>query len=55
MKKLNIKIGKIKPQVLLVITGLTTIGLISLSMGIETIATGCVAGLIAISKDLLSD
>tara|TARA_R110000824_G_scaffold75793_1_gene192140 strand:+ start:376 stop:543 length:168 start_codon:yes stop_codon:yes gene_type:complete len=55
MKKFKIKIGIVKPQVLFSILGLTTIGIISLTMGIETIATGCVAGMIAISKDLLSE
>jgi hypothetical protein len=52
---MKFKLGMIRPQILVSIGGLITISIISLFFGIETIATGCVAGIIALSKDLVAD
>jgi len=51
----KIKIGLIRPQILLALTGLIVIGLISIYLDIPEIATGSVAGIIALSKDLLNE
>ena len=51
----KIKIGLIRPQILLALTGLIVIGLTSIYLDIPEIATGSVAGIIALSKDLLNE
>jgi len=52
---MRFKLGMIKPQILLSILGLITISIISLFYGMESIATGGLAGIIALSKDLVAD
>jgi len=55
MKKIKWKIGLIRPQILLSLSGLIVIGLISMFVDMPEIGTGCLAGIIALSKDLLSE
>lgn len=51
----KIKIGLIRPQILLSLSGLIVIGLISIFVDMPEIGTGCIAGIIALSKDLLNE
>lgn len=51
----KIKIGLIRPQILVALTGLIVIGLISIFVDMPEIGTGCIAGIIALSKDLLNE
>jgi hypothetical protein len=51
---MKLELGILKPQILVSIGGLITISIISLFFGVENIATGCVAGIIALSKDLVA-
>ena len=55
MNNIKIKIGLIRPQILLSLSGLIVIGLVSIYVEMPEIATGSVAGIIALSKDLLSE
>tara|TARA_R100001594_G_C4049563_1_gene264782 strand:- start:2156 stop:2323 length:168 start_codon:yes stop_codon:yes gene_type:complete len=55
MNNIKIKIGLIRPQILLSISGLILISLISIYVDMPEIATGGVAGIIALSKDLLNE
>ena len=55
MNKFRFKIGLIRPQILLALFGLIVICLISIYMDMAEIGTGCIAGIIALSKDLLSE
>jgi hypothetical protein len=52
---MKIKLGMIRPQIFISIAGLITISIISIYFGIESIATGSVAGIIALSKDLVAE
>lgn len=46
-------IGKIRPQIMVAILGLGALGLYSLRLGSIEVTTACVAGVIALAKDVL--
>ena len=46
-------IGKIRPQIFLALVGLITISILALREGQTDIGVGCIAGIIALSKDVL--
>jgi hypothetical protein len=46
-------LGKIRPQIFLSLLGLITICLIALRSGQTEIGVGCIAGIIALAKDVL--
>ena len=45
--------GKIRPQITIALLGLILIAVLSLRSGQTEIAVGCIAGIIALSKDVL--
>ena len=46
-------IGKLRPQIFLSIILLGIIAIIGMSLGMTEVTVGCVAGIIALSKDVL--
>ena len=46
-------IGKGRPQIFLALVGLITISILALREGQTEIGVGCIAGIIALSKDVL--
>ena len=46
-------IGKVRPQIFLALVGLITISILALREGQTDIGVGCIAGIIALSKDVL--
>ena len=45
--------GKIRPQIFLALVGLIVIAILSIRSGQTEIGVGCIAGVIALSKDVL--
>ena len=45
--------GKIRPQIFLAIIALSLIAVLAITEGITEISVGCIAGIIALSKDVL--
>jgi hypothetical protein len=45
---------RIRPQVLAGVVGLTAIGLIALRLNSEPAVVGCITGIVAIAKDIIS-
>jgi hypothetical protein len=45
--------GKIRPQIFLALVGLIVIAILSIRSGQTEIGVGCIAGIIALSKDVL--
>ena len=46
-------LGKIRPQILVALTGLIVIAILAIRSGQTEIGVGCIAGVIALSKDVL--
>jgi hypothetical protein len=46
-------LGKLRPQIFLSLLGLITICILALRVGQTEIGVGCIAGIIALSKDVL--
>jgi len=46
-------LGKVRPQIFLALAMLGVIALVSIREGMTEIAVGCIAGIIALSKDVL--
>ena len=46
-------IGKLRPQIFLSIVLLGIIAIVGMSLGMTEVTVGCVAGIIALSKDVL--
>ena len=46
-------VGKLRPQIFLALLGLITICILALRSGQTEIGVGCIAGIIALSKDVL--
>lgn len=46
--------GKVRPQIFLAIAALTVIAILSIFKGITEVSVGCIAGVIALSKDVLA-
>ena len=53
MEHLSKFIGKLRPQIFLSLCLLGTVALVSIRAGLTEIAVGCIAGIIALSKDVL--
>ena len=45
--------GKVRPQIFLAITALSVIAILAIVKGITEVSVGCIAGVIALSKDVL--
>jgi len=46
-------LGKIRPQIFLALTMLGVIAFVGIREGLNEIAVGCIAGIIALAKDVL--
>jgi len=46
-------LGKLRPQIFLALMGLIVISVLALRAGQTEIGVGCIAGIIALSKDVL--
>ena len=46
-------LGKLRPQIFLALLGLIIISILALGAGQTEIGVGCIAGIIALSKDVL--
>jgi hypothetical protein len=46
-------IGKVRPQILVALVGLIVIAILSIRSGQTEIGVGCIAGVIALAKDVL--
>lgn len=46
-------LGKVRPQIFLALLGLIIISVLALQQGQTEIGVGCIAGIIALSKDVL--
>jgi len=46
---------KIRPQMLVALIGLTIMGIVAMYWNYDEVAIGCMAGIIAVSKDIISD
>ena len=53
MKNLTFFIGKIRPQIFLALCILGLIAILGIREGMTEIAVGCMAGIIALAKDVL--
>ena len=53
MENLTQIFGKIRPQIFLALVGLIVIAILSIRAGQNEISVGCIAGIIALSKDVL--
>ena len=53
MENLTLIFGKIRPQIFLSLVGLIVIAILSIRSGQTEIGVGCIAGIIALSKDVL--
>tara|TARA_Y100000310_G_C20586642_1_gene765763 strand:+ start:357 stop:551 length:195 start_codon:yes stop_codon:yes gene_type:complete len=53
MKNLSMFVGKIRPQIFLALCLLGVIGLYGMRVGLNEVTVGCIAGVIALAKDVL--
>ncbi len=53
MENLTQIFGKIRPQIFLALVGLIVIAILSIRAAQNEISVGCIAGIIALSKDVL--
>jgi hypothetical protein len=53
VENLTLIFGKIRPQIFLSLVGLIVIAILSIRSGQTEIGVGCIAGIIALSKDVL--
>jgi hypothetical protein len=53
MEHLTHFLGKLRPQIFLSLLGLIIIAILSIRSGQTEIGVGCIAGIIALSKDVL--
>ena len=54
MKNLSLFIGKIRPQIFLALCILGLIAMYGIRVGLNEVAVGCMAGIIALAKDVLA-
>ena len=54
MKNLSLFFGKIRPQIFLALCILGILALYGLRVGLNEVAVGCMAGIIALAKDVLA-
>ena len=53
MENLTQFIGKIRPQIFLALSILGVIAYVGIERGLTEVAVGCIAGIIALAKDVL--
>ena len=53
MKYLSLFIGKIRPQIFLALCVLGVIAVLGIWHGLNEVTVGCIAGIIALAKDVL--
>ena len=53
MKNLTFFIGKVRPQIFLAVCILGLVAVLGIREGLTEIAVGCIAGIIALAKDVL--
>ena len=53
MKYLSLFIGKIRPQIFLALCVLVVIAVLGIWHGLNEVTVGCIAGVIALAKDVL--
>jgi len=54
MKNLSLFLGKIRPQIFLALCILGIIAMYGIRVGLNEVAVGCMAGIIALAKDVLA-
>ena len=53
MKNLSMFMGKIRPQIFLALCILGIVAVLGMSHGLNEVTVGCIAGVIALAKDVL--
>jgi hypothetical protein len=53
MKELTNFIGKVRPQIFLALCILGVVAMYGMRVGLNEVTVGCIAGIIALSKDVL--
>jgi ABC-type Na+ efflux pump permease subunit len=53
MKNLSMFVGKIRPQIFLALCLLGIIAMYGMRVGLNEVTVGCIAGVIALAKDVL--
>jgi|TARA_R110000824_G_C15082296_1_gene664514 hypothetical protein len=54
MKNLSLFMGKIRPQIFLALCILGVVAILGMSYGLNEVTVGCIAGIIALAKDVLA-
>ena len=54
MKNLSLFLGKIRPQIFLALLILGIVAVLGMSHGLNEVTVGCIAGIIALAKDVLA-
>ena len=54
MKNLSLFLGKIRPQIFLALLILGVVAIYGMNVGLNEVAVGCMAGIIALAKDVLA-
>ena len=54
MKNLSLFLGKIRPQIFLALLLLGVVAVLGMSHGLNEVTVGCIAGIIALAKDVLA-
>ena len=54
MKNLSLFIGKVRPQIFLALLILGVVAIYGMNVGLNEVAVGCMAGIIALAKDVLA-
>jgi len=54
VKNLSLFLGKIRPQIFLALLILGVVAVLGMSNGLNEVTVGCIAGIIALAKDVLA-
>jgi ABC-type Na+ efflux pump permease subunit len=54
MKNLSLFVGKIRPQIFLALLILGVVAMYGMRAGLNEVTVGCIAGIIALAKDVLA-
>ena len=54
MKNLSLFLGKIRPQIFLALLLLGVVAVLGMSHSLSEVTVGCIAGIIALAKDVLA-
>ena len=54
MKNLSLFLGKIRPQIFLALLILGVVAMYGMRAGLNEVTVGCIAGIIALAKDVLA-